>query len=104
MEFFRNGVVAASAPRVAAQDAAGGQIQALDGAVLFKGLQPILRTRGREPAAGRSKRADAQLIELDQQHKRENQNRFERGIEFTHVQRLTKILLRKKRRRNYISF
>ena len=48
---------------MAAQDAAYGQIEATEGAMLCDGLAGILRAGGREAAGRRCEGADAPLIE-----------------------------------------
>ena len=62
---LRHGVVAAAAPGMAAQDAANGEIEAAQGAVLAEGLKRILRAGGREAAGGRRQGRDESLVEAD---------------------------------------
>ena len=77
MKLFWDGIITASSPGVAAENSADGKIQPLERSVLAEGLQGILGTSGRKTAAGWRERADAHLIELDQEHKRRNQYGFE---------------------------
>lgn len=61
--FRRHGVVAASSPGIASQDALQCEPTAAQCAVGLQGLHGILRTRGREAACGRRERRDEALIE-----------------------------------------
>lgn len=56
-------VVPASAPRVAAQETAYGEVQPFCGAVLAQGFDGVLRAGGREAARGRGERRDKTLVE-----------------------------------------
>ena len=55
---------------MAAEDAAYGEIEAFEGAVLAECFQCILRAGGRESAAGLLERGYADLIESDQEYER----------------------------------
>jgi hypothetical protein len=52
VNFLRHGIISASAPWMAAEDASDGEIEAFDGAVLAEGLEGVLGAGGRETAAG----------------------------------------------------
>ena len=65
MKFFGHGVVSATAPWMAAQDASGAEIEAFERAVLLDGLDHILAARWCVAAGGRRERRDASLIESD---------------------------------------
>jgi len=54
-----------STPGMAAQDAAHGQIEPLEGSVLLERLDSVLGARRREAARGRCQRADESLVEAD---------------------------------------
>lgn len=60
-----HGVVATAAPGVAAQDAAHGQIESAQGAVLLYGLDGVLAAGGGEAAGGGRQRRYVALIEAD---------------------------------------
>ena len=65
MELVGYGIIAVASPRVAAQDAAYGEVQALERSVFLDGLHGVLRTSGGVATRGRRQRADATLIETD---------------------------------------
>ena len=58
---------------MAAEDAADGEIEALERTMLSECLEGVLGTGGGEPAGRRGKRTDARLIELDQEYEGEDQ-------------------------------
>ena len=58
---------------MAAEKAADSEIKGLEGAVLAESLEGVLGAGGRETARRRRERADAHLIELDQENKGEDQ-------------------------------
>jgi len=65
--FLWNGVVAATAPGVAAQDAPHRKVEALERTVLHDGLLGILRASGGETARRGRIGGDVLLIEQDGQ-------------------------------------
>ena len=67
---LRYGIISATTPGMAAEDASDGEIQAFEGAVLAEGLKGILRAGGGETAAGLLEGGDADLIESDQEYER----------------------------------
>ncbi len=69
-QLSRDGVVAAAAPGIAAEDALEAEPEPFKGTVFAESLESILGAGGGEPAAGRLERRDAQLIKLYQQEKR----------------------------------
>ena len=62
--FSRNGIVSASSPWVAAQNAPYGKIKSFHGAVLAKCFDGILRTGRRKTASRRSEGRNKALVEL----------------------------------------
>ena len=62
-----NGVVSAAAERMAAADALGGKIPAFCRAVFLHGFYGILRAGWYIAAARRDERADADLVETDEE-------------------------------------
>ena len=66
---LRHRVVARTAPGMAAEDAADGQVESFEGAVFFDGLHGILRAGGREAARRAQHGRYAPLVEVDgEQH------------------------------------
>ena len=65
MEGFRDRIIAITSPGVAAEDAADGEIETLEDAVLQNGFNGILGAGGGEAAGGRCQRGDESLIETD---------------------------------------
>jgi len=62
---------------MAAKDSPYTQVEPLERAVLAESLQGILGARGSEPAGWRGKRAYAQLVELYEHYRRENEDLFD---------------------------
>ena len=62
---LRHRVVARTAPGMAAEDAADGQVESFEGAVFFDGLHGILRAGGREAARRAQHGRYAPLVEVD---------------------------------------
>ena len=59
---------------MAAEDAADGEVETFDGAVLAEGLEGILGASGRESAAGLLERGYADLIESYQKYEGRDQD------------------------------
>lgn len=58
---------------MAAEDAADGEIEAFDGAVLAEGLKGVLGASRCEAAAGLLERGKADLVEADKEDEREDE-------------------------------
>ena len=65
-----DGVVAGTAPGVAAEEAADGEPQAAEGAVLADGLDGVLRAGGSEAARRGQPGGNGPLVELNRQQER----------------------------------
>lgn len=65
VELFWHGVVATTAPRMAAEDAARAEIETFEGTVFLDGFQHILAASRGEAARRRSEGADGLLIETN---------------------------------------
>src|SRR6202023_585704 len=65
VRFERDGVVAAAAPRMAAQQAARGEPQTAPRAVPLDGFGRVMRAARIIPAGGRQDRRDQQLVAAD---------------------------------------
>ena len=63
-----------SSPRMTSENSPDGKIKSLENAMLSEGLQRILRACRSEAACCRRERRNAQLIESDQKHEREDQD------------------------------
>ena len=73
---LRHRVVARTSPGVATQDAADGQVQSFEGAVLADGFDGILRAGGGEAARGAQHGRDAALVEVDGHEQQPRQQTF----------------------------
>lgn len=62
---------------MAAEDSSYTQVEPFERAVLAESLQRVLGARGGEPAGWRRERADAQLVELYEHYRRENEDLFD---------------------------
>lgn len=65
MELLGDGIVAVASPRMTAEDAAHGEVESLDGAVLLDGFNCVLRAGGCKAARRRRQGADATLVKAD---------------------------------------
>jgi hypothetical protein len=65
MELLGDGIVAVATPRMTAEDAAHGEVESLDGAVLLDGFNCVLRAGGCKAARRRRQGADATLVKAD---------------------------------------
>ncbi len=72
--FSRDGVVSVSAPRMAAQDAFGGEVSAFECAVFAYGFHAVARASGLVSAGRGENGRDAELINAYQQHKDQAQS------------------------------
>ena len=84
---LRYGVVAAAAPGIAAEYPLEGKPETLEWAVFAEGLQGILAAGGRETAAMRLERGDADLIEFYQNDERESDNGLCKRLNFLRFHR-----------------
>ena len=84
--FLWHGVISASAPRVAAEYAADGEVEAFDWAMLAEGLEGILGASGRESAAGLLEGGgDADLVESYQKYEGRDQDFPDHALNFLHL-------------------
>ena len=67
---LRDGVITASSPGMATQDATHGQVHAFKGAMGADGLNRVLRTRRRKPARRGSHGGNHTAIELNGSNQR----------------------------------
>ena len=74
---LRHGVVAASAPGMAAEDSFQREPESFERTILAEGLESILAAGRSKPATGRFQRGNANLIELYQKYERGRKYRFE---------------------------
>lgn len=68
-----------------AEDAADGEIEAFDGAVLAEGLESVLGTGGCETAAGLLEGGDADLVESYQKYEGRDQDLPDHALNFLHL-------------------
>lgn len=79
---LRHGVIAVTAPWMASEDAAQGQIEALERAMLSECLQGVLGTcRGETTGRAALQRRQTYLIETDQEDERSNGNLLQNRLE-----------------------
>lgn len=71
-----NGIVSVSTPRVATQNATGGEIPPFEWSILAECLQGILRTGGSITTRRHGERRDTQLIEPYQNNERSREYNF----------------------------
>lgn len=69
-----------------AEDAADGEVEAFDGAVLAEGLEGVLGTGGRETAAGLLEGGDTDLVESYQKYEGRDQDLPDHALNFLHLQ------------------
>ena len=67
---------------MAAEDAADGEVEAFDGAMLAEGLKSVLGAGRREAAAGLLQRRDADLIESYQKYEGRDQDLPDHALNF----------------------
>ena len=70
---------------MAAEDAADGEIEAFDGAVLAEGLEGVLGAGGRETAAGLLEGGGADLVESYQKYEGRDQDLPDLALNFLHL-------------------
>ena len=80
--FLRHRIISASAPRVAAEDAADGEVEAFDWAMLAEGLKSVLGAGGCETAAGLLEGGDADLVESYQKYEGRDQDLPDHALNF----------------------
>lgn len=68
-----------------AEDAADGEVEAFDGAVLAEGLEGVLGAGRREAAAGLLEGGDADLIESYQKYEGQDQDLPDHALNFLHL-------------------
>ena len=71
---------------MAAEDAADGEVEAFDGAVLAEGLEGVLGTGGCETAAGLLEGRNADLVESYQKYEGRDQDLPDHALNFLHLQ------------------
>lgn len=82
---LRYGIISATTPGMATEDASDGEVQAFEGAVLAEGLKGILRAGGGETAAGLLEGGDADLIESYQKYEGRDQDLPDHALNFLHL-------------------